>query len=103
MFEEDEQEALVDKLRGGDYASMVDTAQKSHDAQMQMQMQQQAGQLCLRADGDVRRMDPLSAFVGTGTASQAGQAQAAAEAAAKAAAPESEEDELKRLRRERMQ
>jgi len=94
---DDFNESLVDKLRGGDYKDMYKTAESAHEAQQGMQQRA----LCLKADGSVSKGDPLSAFKGTGTASQAYQAQKLAEKQQEKP-KESEEDELKRLRRERM-
>jgi len=95
--EQDEQDGLVDKLRGGEFKDMYNTAERAQKAQDGMAAQQ----LLLKADGSVGRGDPLTAFKGTGTASEAYQAQKAAEIA-REPPKETEEDEMKRMRRERL-
>ena len=47
-------ESLVDKLRSGQFSDAVSAAQRANDMQDQM---------CLKADGTVKKADPLSAFV----------------------------------------
>jgi len=51
--EDDAAEDLVDKLKGGDYADMIKSAQSAHEAQ-----------LCLKADGGVSKSNPYTAFAG---------------------------------------
>lgn len=70
-------ESLTDKLRSGEFSEAIAAAQRATE-------QTQGAQLCLQADGGVKRADPHYAFVGS-----------------EAAAPVDEEDELMRLRRER--
>lgn len=69
-------ESLTDKLRSGEFSDAIAAAQRATE-------QAEGAQLCLQADGGVKRADPHYAFVG------------------EAAAPVDEEDELMRLRRER--
>lgn len=52
----DAQEALVDKLRGGDFDQLVDGSTKMMEKQMEQQMEQQ---LCLQADGDIVKGNPF--------------------------------------------
>jgi len=87
-FGDDDAEALVDKLKGGDYAEVIKTAQSAADAQ-----------LCLRPDGSLAHRAPHTAFAGL-AAMQASAAATTAEAPAQKA--EDEEDELTRLRKARM-
>ena len=70
-------ESLTDKLRSGEFSAAIAAAQRATEPT-------QGAQLCLQADGGVKRADPHYAFVGS-----------------EAAAPVDEEDELMRLRRER--
>ena len=70
-------ESLTDKLRSGEFSEAIAAAQRATE------QTEQTSQLCLQADGGVKRADPHYAFVGVETA------------------PVDEEDELTRLRRER--
>eukprot|EP00927_Polykrikos_kofoidii_P021667 TRINITY_DN2043_c0_g1_i1.p1 TRINITY_DN2043_c0_g1~~TRINITY_DN2043_c0_g1_i1.p1 ORF type:complete len:251 (-),score=57.26 TRINITY_DN2043_c0_g1_i1:138-890(-) len=79
---EEDAEALVDKLRGGDYKDLVKSAQNTQEAQ-----------LCLQANGNVVKADPHSAFVKGG---------AAPPPPAPPAPKEDPEDELRKLRRARL-
>mmetsp|Transcript_21874 Transcript_21874/g.40241 ORF Transcript_21874/g.40241 Transcript_21874/m.40241 type:complete len:248 (-) Transcript_21874:9-752(-) len=54
----DADEALADKLRGGEYSKLIAAA---HDAE-QARTDESASQLCLQADGSVLRGNPLSHF-----------------------------------------
>jgi len=75
--EDDEAEDLVDKLRGGEFNDMIQAANQAQDAQ-----------LCLQADGGVKRADPYTHFAGTAPPVQAKDS--------------SGDDELKRAREARM-
>merc|ERR1719313_501461 len=78
----DDDGALVDKLKGGDYAELIASAQKGKEAQDAAQA------LCLQKNGDITKSDPHTAFYAPKSAP---------------AAPEpTYEDDLKRLRQERM-
>jgi len=59
----EEQEALVDKLRGGDFDQLVDGSMQM----MEKQLEQQQDALCLGADGEVYKGNPLEV---RGTSSQ---------------------------------
>jgi len=84
---EDQQESLVDKLKGGDYKDMVKMAEDAQEAQTK------AAQMCLKADGRITKENPMTAFAGV---RQAGLAVTAADG-------QGEQDELKILRRQRME
>lgn len=83
---EDGEEALLDKLRSGDYGELIASAQKGQDAQ------KAAAELCLQKDGSVVKADPHKAFY----------SQAGPEAKTDYLEKTSYEDDLKKLRQERM-
>lgn len=80
--EDDAQEALLDKLRSGEYSEVVKTATSAAEAQ-----------LCLQADGNVVKSNPYTAFAPGGVARPP---QTAADAAG------DDDDELRRLRQARL-
>lgn len=90
----DNEESLVDKLRSGDYAEIIASAQKGHEAQ------QAAAQLCLQKDGGVVKADPHSYAFHKGKAEKEDPNK---EWDFKGKEESSYEDDLKKLREARMQ